>query len=168
MYTITAGGEGIIKIWKFDQANTSFEIISTLEGHLRDITCLVLVGTYFITLYQFIYLIINVLHTFIYMYLHLYEYFICTTYIYICIYICIFICECINIDILESRHLWSGSADRTIRVWDINSGRCIGILNANSGGMLIYVYEYVCIHILFIVFYVFLCIESKIWLYSCC
>lgn len=30
--------------------------------------------------------------------------------------------------------LWSGSSDRTIRVWEINSGRCIGVLNSSSGG----------------------------------
>ena len=34
---------------------------------------------------------------------------------------------------LESRLLWSGSSDRTIRVWEINTGRCIGVLNAASG-----------------------------------
>ena len=35
---------------------------------------------------------------------------------------------------LESRLLWSGSSDRTIRVWEINTGRCIGVLNGASGG----------------------------------
>ena len=35
---------------------------------------------------------------------------------------------------VESRLLWSGSSDRTIRVWEINTGRCIGVLNGASGG----------------------------------
>lgn len=34
----------------------------------------------------------------------------------------------------ESRLLWSGSSDRTIRVWELNTGRCVGVLNGASGG----------------------------------
>jgi WD40 repeat protein len=29
--------------------------------------------------------------------------------------------------------LWSGSADRTLRVWDIQSGRCVGTINSSPG-----------------------------------
>ena len=43
-YIITGGGEGVIKIWKFDQPSSKFEVISTLEGHIRDVTCLHLFG----------------------------------------------------------------------------------------------------------------------------
>ena len=45
-YVITGGGEGLIKIWKFDQPSGQFEVLSTLEGHIRDVTCLYLFGTY--------------------------------------------------------------------------------------------------------------------------
>ena len=34
----------------------------------------------------------------------------------------------------DSSILWSGSSDRTIRAWDINSSRCAGIINSSSGG----------------------------------
>ena len=43
-YVITGGGEGFIKIWKFDPALSKFDAISTLEGHIRDVTCLLLFG----------------------------------------------------------------------------------------------------------------------------
>lgn len=34
----------------------------------------------------------------------------------------------------DSRLLWSGSTDRTIRVWEIATGRCMGALNVATGG----------------------------------
>lgn len=34
----------------------------------------------------------------------------------------------------DSRLLWSGSTDRTIRVWEIATGRCMGALNVAAGG----------------------------------
>ena len=76
-YVISGGGEGQIRIWKFDQANSKFDLLSTLEGHTREVTCLYL---------------------------------------------------------FEGRLLWSGSVDRNIRVWELASQRCVGTLNAASGG----------------------------------
>ena len=51
-YTITGGGEGVIKIWKFDQPTNKFEVCSTLEGHIRDVTCLLLIGNSIICVYH--------------------------------------------------------------------------------------------------------------------
>ena len=45
MYVISGGGEGVIRIWKFDRATSKFDLISTLEGHTREVTCLYLHGT---------------------------------------------------------------------------------------------------------------------------
>lgn len=42
MYLITGGGEGIIRTWKFDPAQNKFEVLTTLEGHLRAVTSLLM------------------------------------------------------------------------------------------------------------------------------
>ena len=43
-YLITAGGEGVIRTWKFDTAAGKFEPLTVLEGHFRAVTCLLLNG----------------------------------------------------------------------------------------------------------------------------
>lgn len=44
LFVITGGGDTTIRIWKFDQAKSSFEQLSVLEGHVRSITSLVVSG----------------------------------------------------------------------------------------------------------------------------
>jgi len=76
LYVITGGGEGNIRTWRFDEAKNSFEPISLLEGHIREVTGLLLVS--------------------------------------------------------EATVLWSSSADHSIRVWEMSSGRCMGVLPTNE------------------------------------
>jgi WD40 repeat protein len=47
-YVITGGDEGLIKVWKFDAAGKKFDLMSTLEGHTRGVTCLYLHGNLFL------------------------------------------------------------------------------------------------------------------------
>jgi WD40 repeat protein len=44
---ITGGGEGIVRIWRFDAATSKFDQISMLEGHIRAVTCILLQGKVF-------------------------------------------------------------------------------------------------------------------------
>eukprot|EP00607_Mallomonas_marina_P002352 CAMPEP_0182425288 /NCGR_PEP_ID=MMETSP1167-20130531/11656_1 /TAXON_ID=2988 /ORGANISM="Mallomonas Sp, Strain CCMP3275" /LENGTH=402 /DNA_ID=CAMNT_0024605825 /DNA_START=127 /DNA_END=1335 /DNA_ORIENTATION=+ len=44
LYLITAGGEGIIRTWKFNSVAGTFEALAVLEGHIRGVTSLVLIG----------------------------------------------------------------------------------------------------------------------------
>jgi len=74
MFVMTGGGEGTIRFWKFDPISTTFKLLNSLEGHLRDITAL------------------------------WYD------------------------EGGENGLLWSGSTDRTIRVWRVNNGECIATL----------------------------------------
>lgn len=75
IFAMTGGGEGIIRTWKFDQATSRFQVMSTLEGHLRDITALWFDGNH---------------------------------------------------------HLWSGSTDKSIRVWDVNTNSCIATFSLTA------------------------------------
>jgi hypothetical protein len=43
-FVITAGGEGLIRTWRFDAAKNAFEQIMVLEGHIRAVTCVFLHG----------------------------------------------------------------------------------------------------------------------------
>ena len=43
-FVITAGGEGLIRTWRFDAAQGAFEQIMVLEGHIRAVTCVLLNG----------------------------------------------------------------------------------------------------------------------------
>lgn len=43
-FVITAGGEGLIRTWRFDAAKGAFEQIMVLEGHIRSVTCVLLNG----------------------------------------------------------------------------------------------------------------------------
>lgn len=43
-FAITAGGDGVIRTWRFDAASNKFILLNTLEGHVRAVTCLVLLG----------------------------------------------------------------------------------------------------------------------------
>ncbi len=43
-YVLTAGAEGVIRTWKFEPTKNQFELIATLEGHVRPITCVLLQG----------------------------------------------------------------------------------------------------------------------------
>jgi hypothetical protein len=45
-YVITAGGEGLIRTWRFDVAKGAFEQIMVLEGHTRAVTAVLLNGTF--------------------------------------------------------------------------------------------------------------------------
>jgi len=47
LYLITAGGEGLIRTWKLNQALGNFEHLSVLEGHTRGVTSLLLQGRNF-------------------------------------------------------------------------------------------------------------------------
>ena len=73
-FLITAGGEGNIRIWKYEAARNGFEHQMLLEGHVRAINCMALVDKF----------------------------------------------------------LWSGSNDRTIRVWDVTNGTCVGVLSGSN------------------------------------
>lgn len=45
MFVITGGGEGVIRVWKFDVTKLCFELFAApMEGHLRQVTSLLLVG----------------------------------------------------------------------------------------------------------------------------
>lgn len=76
MGVITAGGEGLIRTWAYNQASNTFVPASVLEGHTRGVTCLLVQG---------------------------------------------------NI-------LWSGSMDRTLRVWDMSTGNCMGVITSAQQG----------------------------------
>ena len=43
-FVITAGGEGLIRTWRFDSAKGVFEQIMVLEGHIRAVTSVLLHG----------------------------------------------------------------------------------------------------------------------------
>lgn len=43
-YVITAGGEGLIRTWRYDPTQNKFEQVALLEGHLRAVTCVLLQG----------------------------------------------------------------------------------------------------------------------------
>jgi WD40 repeat protein len=43
-YVITGGGEGQIRIWRFDPTASKFELLSSFDGHIREVTCLYLQG----------------------------------------------------------------------------------------------------------------------------
>jgi hypothetical protein len=52
---VTAGGEGLIKMWRYDSGLSRFEQLGVLEGHIRSVTCLLLNGSsLFSSLLQFI------------------------------------------------------------------------------------------------------------------
>ena len=36
--------------------------------------------------------------------------------------------------LLNEFYLWSSSLDCTIRVWDLNTSKCVGVLNSTNGG----------------------------------
>jgi hypothetical protein len=44
IYVITAGGDAIIRLWRYDRAQKRFEMIKALEGHFRAVTSLILQG----------------------------------------------------------------------------------------------------------------------------
>lgn len=74
IYVVSGGGEGLIRTWKYDSMGTKFDQIAVLEGHIRGILCMVLVGG----------------------------------------------------------NLWTGSNDKTIRVWQVDNGQCLGVLPIGS------------------------------------
>lgn len=76
MGVITAGGEGLIRTWAYNQTTNSFVPASVLEGHTRGVTCL----------------------------------------------------------LVQGNMLWSGSMDRTLRVWDMSTGNCVGVCTSAQGG----------------------------------
>lgn len=43
-YVITAGGDGVIRTWRYDGAQSKFELVTSLEGHFRPVTCMLLLG----------------------------------------------------------------------------------------------------------------------------
>lgn len=44
LYLITGGGEGLIRTWKLNAAAGLFEALAVLEGHVRGVTCVALLG----------------------------------------------------------------------------------------------------------------------------
>lgn len=42
VYLVTGGGEGIIRVWRYDTAARAFAAIATMEGHIRAVTCLLM------------------------------------------------------------------------------------------------------------------------------
>lgn len=67
----------ILSFRRFDDAKKAFEVISLLEGHLREVTRLLLA--------------------------------------------------------CDNAYLWSASADHTLRVWEMASSKCLGVLSAGAG-----------------------------------
>lgn len=45
VFSVTAGGEGSIFVWKFDSTQLKFNHLLSLEGHLRGVTGLVIQGS---------------------------------------------------------------------------------------------------------------------------
>ena len=45
-FVITAGGEGLIRTWRFDASKGGFEQIMVLEGHIRAVTTVLLNGKF--------------------------------------------------------------------------------------------------------------------------
>ena len=43
-YVVTAGGEGTIRTWRYDNSNAQFEHVALMEGHTRAVTCILLCG----------------------------------------------------------------------------------------------------------------------------
>ncbi len=35
---------------------------------------------------------------------------------------------------ISESYLWSGSVDRNLRVWEVGTGKCLGVLTAANGG----------------------------------
>lgn len=44
VFSVTAGGEGSIFVWKFDAVQLKFNHLLSLEGHLRGVTGLIIQG----------------------------------------------------------------------------------------------------------------------------
>lgn len=51
-YVISCGGEGLIRMWKFEGASNSFEHVGMLEGHIRGVTSLILHGNVFVVFFS--------------------------------------------------------------------------------------------------------------------
>jgi hypothetical protein len=47
LFVITAGGEGVIRVWQYNASANTFAIVLTLEGHIRGITSLLLIGRWY-------------------------------------------------------------------------------------------------------------------------
>jgi len=45
IFVITAGGEGLIRTWRYDPTQNQFEQVAVLEGHMRAVTCVLLQDT---------------------------------------------------------------------------------------------------------------------------
>lgn len=43
-YVVTAGGEGNIRTWRFNQSTGMFEHLSLMEGHFRGVNSIVITG----------------------------------------------------------------------------------------------------------------------------
>lgn len=48
---LTAGAEGLIREWKLDEAQRTFVHFAILEGHTREVTCLLLQGSFILIHY---------------------------------------------------------------------------------------------------------------------
>ena len=44
LYLISAGGEGLIRTWRLNNATGTFESLAVLEGHTRGVTAILLQG----------------------------------------------------------------------------------------------------------------------------
>lgn len=46
LYVITGGGDGNIRIWKFDEASSAFQEVACLEGHVRAVSSLLICDSF--------------------------------------------------------------------------------------------------------------------------
>ncbi len=43
-YVVSAGADCFIRTWRYNPSMSKFDLISTMEGHIRAVTCLLLQG----------------------------------------------------------------------------------------------------------------------------
>ena len=125
-YVVTAGADSVIRTWRFDATKSSFEAIAAMEGHIRAVTCLLLLGTPPL-------LSSTPLECFL----------LNPRDVHISLGNALrppsptssrpIVLTPLTFHRADNQ-LWSGSLDHNIRVWDVGSGSCLGVLRAGAGG----------------------------------